>query len=178
MGHVIDVLRGSRNERIRALGHDRLSTYGIGSNLGQDEWGSIIRQLVHLGYLEQDLARYSVLRLTEMARPLLRGEQTLNLARPRIRPVSARKAKKVREISRDGQEQNDGLFQQLRALRKEIAGREGVPPFVVFGDATLAEMAARRPANAEELLSVSGVGQHKLGKYGVEFLRVISEFGG
>jgi len=178
MGHVIDVLRGSRNERIRSLGHDQLSTYGIGASLGQDEWGSIIRQLVHLGYLEQDMARYSVLRLTESARPLLRGEQTLTLARPRIRPVSARKAKKARMAGSGAQEKNDGLFQELRALRKEIATREGVPPFVVFGDATLTEMAARRPADAEELLSVSGVGKHKLGKYGTEFLKVIAGFSG
>jgi ATP-dependent DNA helicase RecQ len=176
MGHVIDVLRGSRNERIRELGHDRLSTYGIGSALGQDEWGSIIRQLVHLGYVEQDMARYSVLRLTEAARPVLRGEQTLTLARARVRPVSAKKAKKGAEMVRGGQVKNDGLFQALRALRKEIANREGVPPFVVFGDATLTEMAARQPRDAGELLQISGVGQHKLGKYGVEFLRVISGF--
>ncbi len=177
MGHVIDVLRGSRNERVRELGHDRLSTYGIGAMLGQDEWGSIIRQLVHLGYLEQDLARYSVLRLTEAARPLLRGEMTLTLARHRIRPVSAKKAKKGREKGTFVPGKNDGLFQALRSLRKEIANRESVPPFVVFGDATLTEMAARRPANAEEMLSISGVGQHKLGKYGAEFLRAIAEFG-
>ncbi len=177
MGHVIDVLRGSRNERIRELGHNRLSTYGIGSMLGQDEWGSIIRQLVHLGYLEQDLARYSVLRLTGAARPLLRGEQTLTLARPRIRPVSAKKSKKGSETGRSIQGKDNGLFQALRALRKEIANREGVPPFVVFGDATLTEMVARRPKDAAELLLISGVGQHKLGKYGAEFLRVISGFG-
>ncbi len=176
MGHIIDVLRGSRNERVRELGHDRLSTYGIGATLGQDEWGSIIRQLVHLGYLEQDLARYSVLRLTEASRPLLRGEQTLTLARARVRPVSMKKTKKGIETRRGGQRENEGLFQALRALRKEIASREGVPPFVVFGDATLTEMAARRPADAEELLRISGVGQHKLGKYGAEFLRVIAGF--
>ena len=176
MGHVIDVLRGSRNERVRELGHDRLSTYGIGTALGQEEWGSIIRQLVHLGYLEQDLARYSVLRLTETARPLLRGEQTLILARPRIRPVSAKKPKRGSRPGDNGKGCNEMLFQALRALRKEIANREGVPPFVVFGDATLTEMAARRPVDAGELLSVSGVGQHKLGKYGAEFLRVITGF--
>jgi ATP-dependent DNA helicase RecQ len=177
MGHVIDVLRGSRNERISELGHDRLSTYGIGSALGRDEWGSIIRQLVHLGFLEQDLARYSVLRLTEAARPLLRGEQTLTLARPRLRPVSAKKPKKGDGTGRGGPGPKDDLFQALRALRKEIANREGVPPFVVFGDATLTEMAARRPKDAGELLRISGVGQHKLGKYGAEFLRVIAGFG-
>ncbi|MEA5114423.1 MAG: DNA helicase RecQ [Geobacteraceae bacterium] len=176
MGHVIDVLRGSRNERVRKLGHDRLSTYGIGSALGQDEWGSIIRQLVHLGYLEQDLASYSVLRLTEAARPVLRGEVGLTLARPRIRPVAAKKGKKGKETVLSGHGKDDGLFQALRALRKEIATRDGVPPFVVFGDATLTEMASRRPKDAEELLRISGVGQHKLGKYGAEFLRVITGF--
>lgn len=176
MGHVIDVLRGSRNERVRKLGHDRLSTYGIGSALGQDEWGSIIRQLVHLGYLEQDLAGYSVLRLTEAARPVLRGEVDLTLARPRIRPVAAKKGKKGKRTVSGGQGKDDRLFQELRALRKDIAQREGVPPFVVFGDATLTEMASHRPKDAEQLLRISGVGQHKLGKYGAEFLRVIAGF--
>lgn len=173
IGHVINVLRGSRNERILSLAHDRLSTYGIGSALGRDEWESIIRQLVHLGYLEQDLACYSVLKLTETARPLLRGEQTLILGKPRVSVVSSRKARKGRESAHGEQRQNEELFQALRALRKEIAAREGVPPFVVFGDATLAEMAASLPSNAEEMLRISGVGQHKLGKYGAEFLRVI-----
>ena len=158
MGHVIDVLRGSQNQRILELGHDRLSTYGIGKELSQEAWGSLIRQLVHLGYLEQDLANYSVLRLTEAARPLLRGEQSLTLAKPRLRPVSAKKAKKVRESGLGGLGPDEGLFQQLRALRKEIAGGEGVPPFVIFGDATLAEMAAKRPNDAEDLLTITGVG--------------------
>ncbi len=177
MGHVIDVLRGSRNERVRELGHDRLSTYGIGANQSQEEWGNILRQLVHLGYLEQDLARYSVLRLTETARPLLRGEQNLILAKARLRPLTGKKAKKSMKVGGAVLEKNEPLYQELRALRKEIAGREGVPPFVVFGDATLAEMASRRPADSEELLDISGVGQHKLGKYGKEFLAVIAGFG-
>ncbi|HEX9078866.1 MAG TPA: DNA helicase RecQ, partial [Desulfuromonadaceae bacterium] len=83
MGHVIEVLRGSRNQRVLSLGHDRLSTYGIGDGLSHDAWGSLIRQLVHLGYLEQDMGNYAVLRLTPKARPLLRGEESLILARPR-----------------------------------------------------------------------------------------------
>jgi ATP-dependent DNA helicase RecQ len=172
MGHVIDVLRGSQNERMRELGHHRLSTYGIGSHLGQEEWGSIIRQLVHLGYLEQDLARYSVLRLTESARPLLRGERTLTLAKPRVRILAGKKGKKVKVGIAEAGKDSD-LFQALRLLRKEIADREAVPPFVVFGDATLKEMAARQPTDAEELLSINGVGQYKLEKYGAEFLQVI-----
>jgi ATP-dependent DNA helicase RecQ len=159
---VIDVLRGSNSERIRQLGHDRLSTFGIGRELPQEAWGSLLRQLVHLGFLEQDIANYSVLRLTEAARPLLRGEERLVLARPRVKTVAPKKGTAKGRVP----ERDEGLFQELRALRKKIADREGVPPFVVFGDATLTGMAASRPLTAEEFLQVSGVGQHKLGKYG------------
>ena len=95
MGHVIEVLRGSHSQRITSLGHDRLSTYGIGRELSQDAWGSLIRQLVHLGYLEQDMGNYSVLRLTAKARPLLRGEERLTLARPRVRVDPGKAADKA-----------------------------------------------------------------------------------
>lgn len=172
-GHVIDVLRGSTGERVRQLGHDRLSTYGIGRDIPAESWGSLLRQLVHLGYLEQDLANYSVLKLTEAARPLLRGEQRLILARPLVKAAQKKGAAKRKAAIPD-----DDLFQALRALRKRIADREGVPPFVVFGDAALTDMATRRPATAHELLLVSGVGRHKLGKYGHEFLREIAAFSG
>ncbi len=173
MGHVIDVLRGSHNQRIQTLGHDRLTTYGIGRGLSQDIWGSIIRQLVHLGYLEQNMGNYSVLKLTEKARPLLRGEERLLLAKPRIRPIAARKEPKR---GREGLEYDEGLFQQLRTLRKRLADEQQVPPFVIFGDATLLEMAARRPTDAEGLAQISGVGKHKLGRYGPTFLKVLTEF--
>ncbi len=174
MGHVIDVLRGSTGERVRQLGHDRLSTFGIGADLPAETWGSLLRQLVHLGYLRQDLANYSILKLTEAARPLLRGEERLILARPPAIAVKGGAGKKgaKKKAAMGG----DPLFEALRVLRKSIADREGVPPFVVFGDATLKEMAARRPSTAEEMLLVSGVGKHKLGKYGPEFLRAIAGF--
>ncbi len=174
MGHVIDVLRGSTGERVRQLGHDRLSTFGIGGNLPAETWASLLRQLVHLGYLRQDLANYSILKLTEAARPLLRGEERLILARPPAMAVKGGTGRKgaKKKAAMGG----DPLFEALRVLRKSIADREGVPPFVVFGDATLTEMAARRPSTAEEMLLVSGVGKHKLGKYGPEFLRAIAGF--
>src|SRR5208337_4041058 len=98
MGHVIEVLRGSQSQRVRNLGHDRLSTYGIGSSLSQDAWGSLIRQLVHLGYIEQDMGNYSVLRLSPRARPLLRGEEKLVLARPRVRIITAKKETKLGRV--------------------------------------------------------------------------------
>jgi ATP-dependent DNA helicase RecQ len=173
MGHVIDVLRGSQNQRIRQLGHERLSTYGIGAENSQEAWGSLIRQLIHLGYLKQDIANYSVLRLTEAARPLLRGEQELVLARPRVKPKAASKktSKSVEELEYD-----EALFDALRLRRKQLATEAGVPPFVIFGDRSLVEMAAYRPASREELLAINGVGAHKLKRYGENFLAVIHAY--
>jgi ATP-dependent DNA helicase RecQ len=175
MGHVIEVLRGSQSQRVRNLGHDRLSTYGIGSSLSQDAWGSLIRQLVHLGYIEQDMGNYSVLRLSPRARPLLRGEEKLVLARPRVRIITTKKETKR---GREGIAYDERLFQSLRVLRKRLADEQQVPPFVVFGDTTLQEMAAFRPTDPEGLARISGVGKHKLGRYGADFLRVIREFCG
>ncbi|MCM0081221.1 DNA helicase RecQ [Geomonas sp. Red32] len=172
MGHVIDVLRGSQNQRMMELHHDRLSTYGIGKDLSQDAWSNLIRQLIHLGYVEQDVGNYSVLKLTERARPLLRGEERLELAKPRD-PRVVEKKTKPKETTYE-----ESLFLELKALRKEIATEQQVPPYVVFADATLAAMAAQRPGGKWDLLRIPGVGQHKLAKYGDAFLRVIREHGG
>jgi ATP-dependent DNA helicase RecQ len=168
MGHVIDVLRGSQNQRMLELRHDQLSTFGIGKHHSQDAWGNLLRQLIHLGYLEQDLASFSVLKLTERARPLLRGEERLELARPRDARVVEKKTKIKKAAVSD-----NPLFQELRELRKQIADEQQVPPYVVFADATLAEMAAQLPKDKWELLKITGVGQHKLARYGDAFLRVI-----
>ena len=172
MGYVIDVLRGSNKQRIRDLGHDKLSTYGIGEELSQDAWGSIIRQLVHLNYLKQDMANYSVLKLTEAARPLLRGEQSLTLARPRVK---IRPEKKPAGKRLEGLDYDEDLFQALRVLRKRLADEARVPPYVIFGDAALVEMAAYRPKDEEALLAINGVGAVKLERYGADFLKVIRE---
>lgn len=171
--HVVDVLRGADAERIRALGHDRLSTYGIGADKSTIEWTSILRQLIHHGLLEQDIANYSVLRLTADARPLLRGEQRLELARPR--QDGGRPAAKARRGILVG-EADQSLFEALRRLRKELADAQGKPPYIVFGDATLAQMARDKPTDEAAFLDVGGVGQHKLDKYGDEFLALIRSF--
>ncbi|NGX17566.1 DNA helicase RecQ [Wenzhouxiangella sp. XN24] len=168
--YVIDVLRGTRNERILAAGHDRLSTFGIGAHHGMQEWASLLRQLIHRGYLEQDIARYSVLRLTPAARPLLRGEETLELARPRVKAAAKRKPAR---IAASGGPYDESLFDALRALRKSLADAQGVPPYIIFGDATLIEMARELPTNATALLGISGVGQKKLERYGEDFLAII-----
>lgn len=180
-GHVIDVLRGSQSQRIMSLGHDKLSTYGIGKGKSQEEWGSILRQLIHLGYLVQDIGAYSILKLTAAARPLLLGKERLSLAQPRLKPVQGKNhrpnasigAKKERVDVKTLDVGDDELFQALRDLRKQIARDTGVPPYVVFGDATLLAMAANHPMTPEDLLAISGVGKQKLGSYGPLFLAEI-----
>jgi ATP-dependent DNA helicase RecQ len=171
--HVVDVLRGADNERLRKFGHQQLSTWGIGREHSTAEWLSITRQLVHLGYLRQDLAAYSVLKLTPRARDLLRGETTLELARPRIRE----KARKRPTAAGDLDGRDLALFEALRELRKRLAAEQGVPPYVIFGDAALVEMSRLRPSSDEEFLAVNGVGQVKLQRHGQAFLAAIAAAG-
>lgn len=170
--YVIDVLRGADTDRIRTLGHNELSTYGIGSDKTEQEWASIIRQLIHQGYLEQDIANYSVLKLTPAARPLLRGETKLELARPRIKETTkkTKRSKASTELTQD----DEVLFEELRALRKKLADAEGKPPYIVFGDTTLVQMAREKPLTEQDLLCITGVGQAKLEKYGDDFLNTIA----
>jgi ATP-dependent DNA helicase RecQ len=170
--HVVDVIRGANTDRIRHLNHDRLSTYGIGADRSDAEWTSIMRQLIHRGLLSQDIANYSVLKLTDEARPLLRGEASLELAKPRIR------LKAIKKTPRSALSLNEDdlpLFNRLRELRKEIATQQGVPPYVIFGDVSLVEMSQRRPRNEHEFLDITGVGQVKLERHGATFLEAIAE---
>ena len=157
-------------------GHDRLSTYGIGADVSRDHWQSLIRQLIHRGYLTQDIARYSVLQLTAKSQPLLRGEESLVLARPRTRVPTKKQreaaGRSARAAGLAGLEVDEDLFERLRALRKRLADEQRVPAYVVFSDATLAEMAARAPRTPADLLEISGVGQAKLERYGDAFLDV------
>lgn len=179
MGHVIDVLRGSQKERVLELHHDRLSTYGIGRNRSQEYWGSLLHHLVHNGFLEQDVGNYSVLKLTDAARPLLRGEQTLSMAEPRVKTETA----SLTHRRKGGQKARDeypddsaALFERLRTLRKKLADMAGVPPYIIFSDASLAQMAAFLPADPEAFQQIHGVGAHKTARYGPDFLEEIRRF--
>ena len=169
--YVIEVLRGSRSERILAAGHNRLSTWGIGADRAEHEWASLLRQLVHRGYLEQDIERYSVLKLMPAAWPLLKGEERLELARPRAKVPARKRAPKAAAAAGP---YHEALFERLRLLRKQLADAAGVPPYVVFGDATLLAMARDKPCSPSELLAISGVGQKKLERYGTVFLQAIA----
>ncbi len=176
IAHVIDVLRGAQTEKIVRLGHEALSVYGIGAEHSHDDWSSILRQLIHRGYLMQDIARYNVLRLTPKATPVLRGEEPVELARPRAKvakPAEQRKAKGAAGFQLAAEDEE--LFDRLREMRRVIAAEMSVPAYVVFGDKTLAGIAAARPTSHEELLAVSGVGQAKLDRYGTQVLAVVGE---
>ncbi len=132
-----------------------------------------MRQLIHHGLLQQDITRHSVLNLLPAARPLLRSEVQLQLAVPRLQhQKSPAKSGKVQQK----QQYDRILFSKLRALRKQIADQADVPPFVVFSDATLIEMAQQLPQTRTEFLALSGVGQTKLTRYGDEFLDLIAEY--
>ncbi|HAS6144773.1 TPA: ATP-dependent DNA helicase RecQ [Vibrio vulnificus] len=171
MGYVVEVLRGMQNIRIREHGHDKISTYGLGRDHSHDYWVSIFRQLIHKGLLFQNITRNSTLQLTEEARPLLRGDMTLELAVPRL-DTAARSAK-ADKLSNKHYDKK--LFAKLRKLRKSIADEEEIPPYVVFSDATLIDMAEILPTSYGEMLAVSGVGQRKLEKYADPFLDLIQE---
>jgi ATP-dependent DNA helicase RecQ len=170
VNYLVEVLRGGEDPRIRRFGHDRLSTFGIGSELSTAEWRSLYRQLIAQGYLDIDLAGHGALRLNEQCRPLLRGEQGFTLRQLR-KPEAAKPKRDRRPL--DLRTCDQPLFEALRALRREMAEAEGVPPYVIFHDASLSEMARARPANLAELALVNGVGERKLAQYGERFLTCI-----
>lgn len=169
--HVVDVLRGAETARISSFHHDRLTTYGIGAEHTHAEWTSLTRQLIHRGYLIQDIANYSVLKLTPQALPLLRGEAQLELAVPRIREKPGKKKGPKSSIKLNDDEL--ALFEALRTIRKQLAEESGVPPYVIFGDTALLEMCRERPASSADFLNITGVGQVKLERYGEIFLTAI-----
>jgi len=171
-GQIIDILRGADTEKIRQFKHQSLSTYGIGEHLSVHEWRSILRQLIARGLLRVDAEGYGSLQLTESCRPILRGEQRLFLRRdkPPARITS------IRKPAQDIDEADIPMWSALRRCRKELAEEHGVPPYVIFHDATLREMLEKRPLNAHELLCISGIGDRKLEQFGEAFLEVIQEF--
>jgi ATP-dependent DNA helicase RecQ len=171
VNHLVEVLRGKESERIVQFGHHRVSTHGIGSDLSTTEWRTIYRQLIARGLLSVDLEGYGGLRLTEASRSVLRGETRLMLRKARkIRSKQRTRQPRPTEIS----EGNRYIWQALRDLRLELAQSQGVPAYVIFHDATLVEMAERRPRDKQQLAMINGVGDHKLAHYGDAFLSVLN----
>ncbi|WP_123638594.1 DNA helicase RecQ [Marinimicrobium koreense] len=170
--HIVDVLRGSSNEKVLAQGHDKLSTYGIGQDMSADEWRAVLRQLVAAGYLDVDPEGFGGLQLTESCRPILRGEQRVHLRRD-IRTRKPTSTRTARRPDADITEADRPLWEALRACRRRLAEEHGVPPYVIFHDVTLRDMLERRPQTPGELLDVSGVGDSKLERFGADFLEVL-----
>lgn len=171
MGYIVEILRGANNQRIRDMQHDKLPVYGIGREQSHEHWTSVLRQLIHLGLVTQNIAMHSALQLTEAARPTLRGEVPLMLAVPRLVSIKPRNSSQKSY----GGSYDRKLFAKLRKLRKSIADEANVPPYVVFNDATLIEMAEQMPLTASEMLSVNGVGHKKLERFGRPFMVMIKE---
>jgi ATP-dependent DNA helicase RecQ len=182
VNYLIDVLLGKDDERIQRLHHDKLSTYGIGKELSHNEWRGVFRQLIARGLLAVDLEGLGVLRLTESCRAVLRGETPVMMrrndtARAAERGGSPRASKKApaRPRAEFADDTDNRLWDALRARRRELADEQGVPPYVVFHDATLVEMVEHRPKTIDDFARLSGVGVRKLQAYGEQFLRVIRD---
>ncbi|KTD06181.1 ATP-dependent DNA helicase [Legionella gratiana] len=171
--HTIDVLRGSTSDKIKQYGHEQLSTFSIGKDKSVYYWKQLAWQLIHKEYCMQDINHFNVLKLTPKAIPLLKGEEKVFLTLPNNEPKhDKKKAKERRSI----QPTNSPLFEILRALRRKLAEEENKPPFMIFSDATLHAMTEIKPQNKEQLLTVPGVGQHKLDRYGSQFLKTLNEY--
>ena len=168
-GHITDILLGSKNEKVLRWGHEKLSTYGIGGELTQKQWMHLARQLLSMGYLKQE-GEYRTLGLTPKALEALRKRA------PIMGVLQEAERVKKKEGKKEGIEYNHALFAILRQKRKEMADEAGVPPYVIFPDRTLTEMAAYYPQSTAGLLNISGVGQVKLVQYGDAFLDVIRAY--
>ncbi len=174
VNYVIDVLLGKEDDRISRFRHDRLSTYGIGRDIPRPEWRHIFRQLVVQGFLAADVEGHGGLHLTEKARPLLRGELSLHLRKRKI--ALAERPRKRTTRPAELRERDQALFDALKALRLRLAREQNVPPYVIFHDRALIELATLRPKTLSDMRLVNGIGEKKVAVYGDAFLAEIAKF--
>ncbi|MFJ3056110.1 DNA helicase RecQ [Herbaspirillum sp. NPDC087042] len=173
-GHVIEVLRGIDGERVKQWRHDQLSVFGVGSDRGEAEWRAILRQVIALGMLTVDAENYSALKLTEAARPVLRGEQAVQLRRYQKPEKAKRSSQRSGFVETDLSSEEQALFEKLRWWRVETAREHNVPAYVIFHDATMREIAKARPQSLDDLRHVTGVGEKKLETYGAQIIALIA----
>ena len=171
-GHLIDVLLGRENEKVRSFGHQHLSVFGVGKARAEGEWRTLFRQLVARGLADIDIEGYGGLRLNDSCRPLLRGEVTLELRRE-LKPQTSVKSSSASPASQLVRGEEREQWEALRALRRKLAEEHGVPPYVIFPDSTLLEMLRSQPTSLSEMATVSGIGARKLERYGEAFLEVL-----
>ncbi len=175
VNYLINILLGKLDERIERNRHNQLSTFAIGTSYSVAEWRSIFRHLITAEYLIVNMERHGALQLTEKSRPLLRNEQRLELrkqTKPKTEKVKTTSARKQKSPLRP---QDEPLWNALRDCRRKLAEQAGLPPFVIFHDATLLDMIKQRPQSLQELLAVNGVGAQKLEHYGEQFLKTLAD---
>ena len=180
MGMLIDVLRGSGRREIKQLGYDTIKTYGAGRDFSQWDWQHYLMQLINLGYLEVAYDAANVLRLTSASQEVLFKNRSVELIKPtsyKERQEQEQANAKTKAPTQLKKERlRDELFEHLRQIRKEIAQKEGIPPYLIFSDATLEEMAFSKPQTEDDMLAVSGVGEKKLVQFGYRFIKAIRNY--
>ena len=167
-GHLIDILTGNATPKVRERGHDALPTFAVGRDLTKAAWGAVFRQMMGRDLVRPDPDRHGALRMTDAARPILRGEEAITLRRDTIQ--SARPANVVKALVSD---EDAPLLSALKAKRRALAEEANVPAYVIFADRTLIEMAEKRPRTLDEMAGITGVGAKKLESFGAIFLSVI-----
>ena len=168
-GHLIDILTGTDTAKVRERGHDQLPTFAVGRDLSKPAWGAVFRQMMGRDLVRPDPDRHGALRMTEAARPILRGEAPITLRRDTVQTAQPRVAIKTLVSDEDAP-----LLSALKAKRRALAEAANVPAYVIFPDRTLIEMAERRPSNLDEMMGITGVGAKKLDSFGAAFLAVIT----
>ncbi|OZA02823.1 MAG: ATP-dependent DNA helicase RecQ, partial [Rhodobacterales bacterium 17-64-5] len=168
-GHLIDILTGNPTPKVRERGHDQLPTFAVGRDLSKPAWGAVFRQMMGQDLVRPDPERHGALRMTEAARPILRGEAQVTLRRDTV--SSAAEPTGVRTQVTD---EDAGLLSLLKARRRALAEAQNVPAYVVFPDRTLIEMAERKPQTLDAMAGITGIGAKKLESYGAAFLEVIA----
>lgn len=180
VGYLVDVLLGNDDERIKNFGHDRISTFGIGTEFTKVEWNGIFRQLVAMNLLKVDMEGFGGLKITKEGKNFLRSKDNIQLrklavkVKPKKSVVVDEKAKTKAIYALSGDFENE-LFATLKAKRLELAKAQNLPPYVIFHDKTLLEMIKIRPNSLEAMSKISGVGESKIKKYGAIFLQILSQ---
>lgn len=169
-GHLIDILTGSSTQKIRDKGHDQLPTFAVGRDLSKPAWGAVFRQMMGRDLIRPDPERMGALRMTDAARPILRGEAQITLRRDSIERADVTGPVVKAMVA----EEDAALLSALKAKRRALAEAQGVPAYIVFPDRTLIEMAERRPVTLDAMSGITGIGAKKLESYGPQFLAVIA----
>ena len=169
-GHLIDILTGSATAKVRERGHDQLPTFAVGRDLSKPAWGAVFRQMMGRDLVRPDPDRHGALRMTDAARPVLRGEASVTLRRDTVVAAGEREPVVRAQVA----EEDAGLLALLKAKRRALAEAQNVPAYVVFPDRTLIEMAEKKPGNLDQMAGITGVGAKKLESYGAAFLEVIT----